>query len=222
MISLAILLILLILFSIWYIIIIVNNMIKYYKQRELFKQQVAIKKQDEIKKQELIKKLDAKKQEEEKYYYNEDYDNILLLIILECFDNKFEPINKIIKKNINKYKHMDKLDKHTTYDFNDIFNGSSIDKEIDLIKLVFSLDNVKNKQYLSNNIFIDREETINELLKYAIKNNMYDLCEFVLESKSCKLEDDTYIELERLINNKELYLLLIKYKIEDEYRNILL
>ncbi len=237
MISLAILLNILILFSILYIIIVINNMRKDYEQNELIKQQNEIKKQElikqknEIKRQELIKQQneikkqkenEAKKIEEDTYNYDGDYDNILLLTILECFNNKLEPINNIIKRIINKFKHCDKLDKDTTYDFNDIFNGATIDKEIDLIKLVFSLDNIKNKQYLKDNIFIDREETVNELLEYAIKNNMYELCEFVLESKSCKIDDDTYIELEKLINNNNMSVLLLKYKIEDVYHNILL
>ena len=135
-------------------------------------------------------------------------------------NNKTELINKIIKKIVNKYKHTDKLDKNTEYDFNNIFNESSIDKQIDLIKLVFSLDNIKNKQYLTDNIFIGSEDTFDELLEYGIKNNMYDLCEFVLESKSCKIDEDKYIKFEQIINNKEIYLLFLKYKIEDEYHNM--
>jgi hypothetical protein len=228
MISLADLMILL---SVWYIIIIIHNIIKKYKQDQLFKQQVIIKKQELFKQQEAIKKQQQeaiKKQEvikkqqekEEECYYDENYDNILLLIILECFNYKQEPINKIIKKIINKCKYTEKLDKDTKYIFNDIFNESSIDKQIDLIKLIFSLDNVKNKEYLLDNIFIDRYETGDELLEYGIKNNMYDLCKYVFESKSYKIDLDKYIELEKMINNKEMYLLLIKHKIEDEYHNM--
>ena len=217
---------LLILFSVWYIIFIIHNMIKKYKQKELikqqelFKQQEVIKTQEIIKTQEAIKKQELVKKQKVKYYYDGDYNNILLLTILEYLNNKTELINKIIKKIVNKYKHTDKLDKNTEYDFNNIFNESSIDKQIDLIKLVFSLDNIKNKQYLTDNIFIGSEDTFDELLEYGIKNNMYDLCEFVLESKSCKIDEDKYIKFEQIINNKEIYLLFLKYKIEDEYHNM--
>jgi hypothetical protein len=222
---------LLILFSIFYIIIIINNMMNKYKQDQLFikqeliKKQEAMKKQEAFKKQEVMKKQEAfKKQEDVKkqeatYYYDGNYNNILLLTILECLNNKNEPINKIINKIIKKYKHTDKLDKNTKYEINDIFNESSIDKQIDLIKLVFSFDNIKNKQYLIDNIFIGYEETFDELLEYAIKNNMYDLCEFVLESKSCKIDEDKYIKFEQIINNKEIYVLFLKHKIEYEYHN---
>jgi hypothetical protein len=235
---------------IWYGFIIIYNMIKKYKQNQLFIQQELFKKQESIKQveainnkilikqhmkevnkrldlikqqeaikqQELIKQKAAIKQQEEE---EEKYDNILLLIIIECFNNKLEPINKIIKKNINKCKHTNKLDKNINYEFNDIFNGASIEKQIDLIKLIFSLDNVKNKQYLKDNIFIDYKDTVNESLEYGIKNNIYDLCEFVFESKSYKIDLDKYDELEKIIINKEIYLLLIKHKIEDVYSNII-
>jgi hypothetical protein len=40
---------------------------------------------------------------------------------------------------------------------------------------------------------------------------MYDLCEFVLESKSYKIDEDKYIKFEQIINNKEIYLLFLKH-----------
>ncbi len=233
------LLIILILLSIWYIIIIAENLIKKYKQKELFKQQEAIKKQELLKKQELIKQQEAirkqellkqqeaikkqellKQQQEEEEDNQEIYDEILLLIMVECLNNKNEIINKIINKIIKKYKHTDKLDKYTKYDITDIFNEASINKQIDLVKLVFSLDNIKNKQYLSDNIFIGDEETFDELVIYSIKNNMDDLFEFVFESKSFKIDEDKYIEFEKYIKSKEIFLLFIKHKTADEYHNI--
>jgi hypothetical protein len=68
----------------------------------------------------------------------------------------------------------------------------------------------QNSNCVKDNIFIDQCETGNELLEYGIKNNMYDLCEFVFESKSYKIDLDKYIDFERIINNKEMYLLFIK------------
>ncbi len=227
MVSLADLLIVLILLSIWYIIIIINDLITKYKQKELIKQQLAIKKLEEIKQQEKIKKLEEIKQqqiiEEEEKEEEKEYtiicDEILLLIMVEYLNNKQEPINKLINKIINKYKHTDKLDKNTDYNFNDIFNDASSSKQVDLIKLIFSLNNIKNKQYLSDNIFIGEEQTFDELVVYAIKNNICELFEFAFESKSCKINEEKYNKFEKIIKNNEIYLLFIKHKLEDEYHN---
>ncbi len=220
---------LILILCIFFILIIINSFnkkkaldeAKASKLQEDIKHLLAKIKKHEEHKQNLevkLKQLEDEDEEENEIEQN-ICDEILLLILIECLDHNYEPISKIINKIINKYKHTDKLDKHIKYNINDIFNDASIDKQVELIKLVYTLDNVKNKKYLADNIFIANDYTFDNLAEYAIKNNMHDLFEYIIKSKSFKIDKQAYLEYEELINNKEMYLLLIKHKIEDEYRN---
>jgi hypothetical protein len=217
------------------IFIIINYYNKKVKEEETKYQSnikhIKLNMLEEIKNKEVkIKQMETKikqleeeaeeAEEEEEYDIDQNVcDEILLLTMIECMNYNHEQISKIINKNINKYKHTDKLDKHTKYNINDIFNDASIDKQVNFIKLVFTLDNVKNKKYLIDKIFIADEDTFDDLVEYAIKTNMHDLFEFVFKSKSFKINEDKYLEYEKIINNKDMYLLFIKHKIEEEYHN---
>ncbi len=194
----VILLFVCILFSICYIIIKIYKhkqaAIKKQEENERLKEikkQAAIQKQKEIKWKVEIKTYKPHEQpmvikkQKDKAKYETSCNKILLKIIVECRNNKLEHINNIIKKMIiNKDIYTDKLDKHTIYDINDIFNNASFIHQIEFIQVIYSLDNIKNKQYLSDNIFIRNENTYYVLLKYALNFNKKDLLNYVIKFKS--------------------------------------
>jgi hypothetical protein len=103
------------------------------------------------------------------------YDRILSNIMKEYWENKEEQfhnniLDEIIEKKINEFK--DEIQNED--DIEEIFNKSSIDKQVDFMKLIFSLNNynMKYENHLIMKFLIKEYDTIEQLLFFGIKNNM--------------------------------------------------
>ncbi len=144
-------------------------------------------------------------------------DSFLLKVMAEYYnENNFnKDIDDIINDNIIKYK----VKLNTIDNITDIYRSASVDKQIDFIKLIFSLkynNSEFNDDDLSD-IWIHNDETVERLLNFGIESNMYDLCDYVLYYKIGDIIESKYIEFEKKIKDTKLLTLFNIFRISEKY-----